>query len=116
MFGCIVLLVIPFDFVLASQVLVSPLGLQPAFLSVPDSNIEPAWLGLVWLAYRVEVVVVFPRFYEVKDVLIGVSEPVLDARGHNVGLVPDDIIPQDPLFIDQSQGYSPRNSYQTLLR
>src|SRR5437867_2860053 len=116
MFGCIVLLVIPVDFVLACRVLVSPLGLQPSFLSIPDSNVERAWLGLVWLAYRVEVVVVFPRFYEVKDVLVSVSESILNARRHHVGLVPDDVISQDPLFIDQSQGYSPWNSYQALLR
>src|SRR5437879_3783604 len=102
MFSCIFLLVIPFDFVFACRVLAPPLGLQPSFLSVPDSNVERAWLGLVRLAYRVQVVVVFSGFYEVKDMLVSVSEPVLDARRHNVGLVPDDIISQDPLLVDQS--------------
>ena len=49
-----------------------------------------------------------------KDVLVGIGEPVLDAGGHGVRLPPDYIIAECPSIVNQTEGYPPGNAHQAL--
>lgn len=64
---------------------------------------------LVREANRVEVEVVFLGFDEEEKMLPGIAKPILDARWHMVGLMPDDVVAKNPAPISHRNCKSCRN-------
>src|SRR2546428_380890 len=65
---------------------------------------------------RIQIVIVPPVSHEMEDMFVLVCQPVFHTCRQCVWLVPDYVVAKNPSLVDQSEGYTPRYSYQTLRR
>src|SRR2546426_11660808 len=65
---------------------------------------------------RIQIVIVPPVSHEMEDMFVLVCQPVFHTCRQCVWLVPDYVVAKNPSLVDQSEGYTPRKSQQTLRR